>query len=1160
MRPARALSTRQMKSGITGFSLSLLVVVLSVRAQELLVPEMPASANIDVEQLESAISAVQSRAGLSEETRETVIDQLRDAQGQVRRKLDAEKAALGYAQMVEAAPAQIAALRESLDEEDVSPVTAESLGITETMSLAELELRLTREAGELSEVEAQLADLEAQIVAEDNRPGEARARLEEVRSRAGEIAAAPRAPPPPGEDGIVTDARRLAVEIRRTALSAEINRLEREISSHGVRLDLLKAQRDVAAQRAVRIKQRVDMLRSEANGKRQAAITVAQQAAAAVELAATDKHPAVRELAEGNASLTRELPAVAAAIEQATVDLDRVENEVKRIGQRLARSRQRLEVGGLNRVIGQLFLEERRNLPQIAQDRAQIRSRRGVLADIGLAQVRIQEERRELLRPDGGIEQVMAKVAEDVSDADQLASTRAEARALLRDRRELINQADNTYGTYLQVLGDLDDAQRRLLRATAEYQEFLDQNLLWIPSAPVLGLGDWREALTALASVTSPDSWVSVLAGVTNSIRDHAVFAIAAALLFAALVITRGRLAAQYKRVNAKVGRLSTDHIGLTLAALAMAAIRAMPLPLLLACAGWLLTESTQQTPFSMSVARSLVGVAPFLYNILLFRVVSAHDGVARIHFGADEQSLVIVRRQLDRLVAIGVPLVFVTILFYSSQVASDRSTLGRVAFVALMVVLTMVLHPLLQPESGVVASYYRNRPSGWASRLRWLWYALAAGGPLLFAVMAVLGFLHTSGTLISLLVDTIWLALALLVVNMVVLRWLALARRKIAWQQALKERDARREEHRNGPAQEMAAEAEGELPVTETTLLDLDAVDLQTRKLVQSALLLVAVIAGWTIWAQVLPALNLLDQVALWSQTEIVDGVESVTPVTLADVLFAVLIAAATVVASRNLPGLMEIAFLQRLTLKPGSRYAINTLVRYVVITIGVVSILSTVGWRWSQIQWLVAALSVGLGFGLQEIVANFVSGLVILFERPVRVGDTVTVGELTGTVSRVQIRATTITDWDRKEIIVPNKSFITEQVVNWTLSDPITRVVIGVGVSYNSDVAQAHRIMQETLQSLPLVLDDPPPRVYFIGFGESSLDFKLYVYSRQLKDRLPLTHAVHEAILKALREQGIEIPFPQRDLHMRSTVEAGPAKAVPGPGPAAASDQAPS
>jgi len=244
-------------------------------------------------------------------------------------------------------------------------------------------------------------------------------------------------------------------------------------------------------------------------------------------------------------------------------------------------------------------------------------------------------------------------------------------------------------------------------------------------------------------------------------------------------------------------------------------------------------------------------------------------------------------------------------------------------------------------------------------------------------------------------------------------------------------------------------------------------------------------------------------------------------------------------VIASRNLPGFIEIALPQRLNVEPGSRYAIITLVRYFIIMVGTFAVLNIVGWNWSQIQWLVAALSVGLGFGLQEIVANFVSGLVILFERPVRVGDTVTVGQLTGRVSRIRIRATTITDWDRKEIIVPNKSFITEQVVNWTLTDPITRIVVPVGVAYGSDVELVHKIISDTLPTLPLVLDDPAPRVYFSGFGDSSLDFVLHVYLRQLSDRMPLVHDVHNAVLKALRDNDIEIPFPQRDLHIRSTIE---------------------
>ena len=182
------------------------------------------------------------------------------------------------------------------------------------------------------------------------------------------------------------------------------------------------------------------------------------------------------------------------------------------------------------------------------------------------------------------------------------------------------------------------------------------------------------------------------------------------------------------------------------------------------------------------------------------------------------------------------------------------------------------------------------------------------------------------------------------------------------------------------------------------------------------------------------------------------------------------------------------------------------------------------------------VAALSLGLGFGLQEIVANLVSGIVILFERPYRVGDVVSVGDMTGIVSRIRIRATTLVDWDHREIIIPNKAFIADRLVNWTLSDPITRLVLKVGIAYGADSKRAHTVMLDTASSHPLVLRDPAPGVFFVGFGSSSLDFEVRVFVKRMDDRMPALHELNTALHKALAENGIEIPFPQLDLNLRS------------------------
>jgi potassium efflux system protein len=144
--------------------------------------------------------------------------------------------------------------------------------------------------------------------------------------------------------------------------------------------------------------------------------------------------------------------------------------------------------------------------------------------------------------------------------------------------------------------------------------------------------------------------------------------------------------------------------------------------------------------------------------------------------------------------------------------------------------------------------------------------------------------------------------------------------------------------------------------------------------------------------------------------------------------------------------------------------------------------------------------------------------------------------VGGVSGTVSRIRIRATTILDWDRKELIIPNKSFVTDPVVNWTLSDLTTRVVIPIGIAYGSDPQKALTVMETTAMENPLVLKDPPPTVLFIGFGDSSLDFEMRVFAKNVADSLQVRHQIHLTLERALREAGIEIPFPQRDLHLRS------------------------
>jgi len=286
-----------------------------------------------------------------------------------------------------------------------------------------------------------------------------------------------------------------------------------------------------------------------------------------------------------------------------------------------------------------------------------------------------------------------------------------------------------------------------------------------------------------------------------------------------------------------------------------------------------------------------------------------------------------------------------------------------------------------------------------------------------------------------------------------------------------------------------------------------------------------------------VIPALGFLDDVVLWTKSSVINGEAAQVPVTLMNILIAIFVGIGTGVLTKGLPSLVELLLLHNTKLTAGGRYTAHTLLRYALIGTGSIIVIGMLGVSWSKAQWLVAALGVGIGFGLQEIVANFISGLVILFERPIRVGDIVTVGETSGVVTRIQIRATTIRDYDRRELLVPNKEFITGRLLNWSLSDELTRRIIHVGIAYGSDVDLAMKLAEEAAREHPNVLDDPPPFVVFEEFGDSSLNLSLRIYLPSMEQRLATVSYVNSAINRKFNEAGIVIAFPQRDVHLNTS-----------------------
>jgi small-conductance mechanosensitive channel len=225
----------------------------------------------------------------------------------------------------------------------------------------------------------------------------------------------------------------------------------------------------------------------------------------------------------------------------------------------------------------------------------------------------------------------------------------------------------------------------------------------------------------------------------------------------------------------------------------------------------------------------------------------------------------------------------------------------------------------------------------------------------------------------------------------------------------------------------------------------------------------------------------------------------------------------------------------LPRIDLPRGVPRAITTLMNYVIVALGFVFAAAAAGLDLSRVTILAGAFGVGIGFGLQNVVNNFVSGLILIFERPIQVGDTIQIDPLIGVVKRIGIRASIVRTFDGAEVIVPNGDLIAGRVINWSLSDQLRRIDIRVGVAYGTDPQRVLDILVDVAKQEESVLKDPSPSARFLGFGDSSLDFSLWAWST-LDEWMAVASRINVALNAALAEAGIEIPFPQRDLHVRS------------------------
>ncbi|WP_309498164.1 mechanosensitive ion channel domain-containing protein [Sulfurovum sp.] len=1081
---------------------------------------------VSPEVLKSQIKNVET-TDLSEEDKKNLTELYTHALANIEKARYYATDAESFKKARKTAPEAMEKLRNTLKErEKISP--EKILKALEETTLPELVQQQEKEKADLSAVEAKLSDLNNQIVIQNTRPTIARERLIELKRRVDATITPAKPSGLEGDVALMTQAEEWVQETQTFMLSSEIKMLDQELLSHQGRMKLLKLQQDVAESKVKNVTERVRFMDDLLNKRRFEEARLVQQQVETTKEESKDKHLLIRKLAEENVALGEKLKMSTLDLEDVSAKEGHNRESAKRIGDNLSSINQKLKIAGMNQDLGKILIKQRKTLPNISMIQTEISQLKQHISNSGLEQIQYAEEYKHLR----DIDSYLAEFTEGIpqNEADTI---RTELKELALIRQALLSQVMELKSSYSRALGELDSSLRKLMDVVKAYDDFLAENLLWIRSTKPISLSLFKSLPEELEQLLSSSNWIHVANILTKQFKSTFIVSFLLLVLLVLFFMRRYFLRAVVA-TNEKIRSIRTDHFTYTVQAVVLTALASLPLSLLFMITGWQLSLVPEATEFSNAVSAALLRGSPYFFYLLFFTDLAIPEGVVVKHFRWSAKIASKLHSELKLLMVLVLPSLFIVVYSITQESIEFSSTFTLLGLLCIVGSIGLFLFRTFTPAGGVLAKYFEENADHLMVRLRFVWEKFFIALMILIVILVLLGYIHTATVLTHNLFVTVWLIYALALIQGLIARWLLLVNRRLEVQAILTRREEARlakgamEKNDENDSDQNAHILEFDEP--EADLVDLS---LRSRKLLYAILFSGGAVGLWFIWSPLLPALNFLNDISIWSSTVMVDGVKTMVPVTLGDLILAIIVIIVTTLASRGLPALLEFVLLQNKNTTVGGRYTITTLFRYVIVGVGTLLFFNIIGASWSQIQWLAAALSVGIGFGLQEIVANFISGLIILFERPIRVGDTVTVGTTTGVVSRIQIRATTITNWDRQELLVPNKAFITQELLNWTLSDPIVRVVIPVGIAYGSDVSKAMELLMEAAHEHDSVIESPNASVIFTSFDDNSLKLTLRAFISSVDNRTGIITDLHQAINRKFNESGISIAFPQRDVH---------------------------
>ncbi|WP_118790673.1 mechanosensitive channel MscK [Haemophilus haemolyticus] len=742
------------------------------------------------------------------------------------------------------------------------------------------------------------------------------------------------------------------------------------------------------------------------------------------------------------------------------------------------------------------------------------------IADLRVQIFDITQKRNELYDLDAYIAKVESDEGEKFTHAEKTQLVN-----LLTERRKMASDLIRSLNNQLNLAISLELTQQQITQISDQIQSKLEQQSFWVKSNNPINL-DWFAELPR-AFMAQVDGIVKKIGLPTNysNLPYLLMYCLGLFVVGGAIFKFKDRIKQRLSKINGEINRLKYDNQWNTPQALLLTAFLTLSgtLWFLAICqmlGFFFMKNPTEFWDWSFSMAGYWWF---FTFWLSLFRP----NGIFVRHFEFSQQSAVRFQSVIKRIVVAVVLLLNTSVFSNVTDYGLANDVIGQVNTIVSLLFCIIIIAPRFK---NVLRSYEDEKKNHNHIIVKIVQFGLQII-PVGLVLLVALGYYYTALNLIQHLINSYIAWCVWWLIRQVIYRGITVSSRRLAHrrlEEKLRQKQAGFNDGSTSDDVVVLNEKEEGLALNE----------------VRSQLLRFADLFIWTaligifyyVWSDLVTVVSYLREVTLWQQTTTTEAGTVTESITLFNLLVALVIVGITYVLIRNISGILEVLIFSRVNLSQGTPYTITTLLTYIFIAIGGAWAFATLGMSWSKLQWLFAALSVGLGFGMQEIFANFVSGIILLFERPIRVGDTVTINDVSGTVAKIRIRAITLIDFDRKEVIVPNKSFVTGQVINWALSNTMTRLVINVGVAYGSNLELVKKLLLQAANEQTTVLKDPEPRAYFLSFGASTLDHELRVYVAQLAERTNTIDALNRRINELFAENNIDIAFNQLDVFIKN------------------------